>query len=366
MRNFVLLLLAVCSAFTALTQNLQSKNLPSDSVIVIPYNAKGDKYVEFKIRDIVYSDSTERECSISFNAMIKSVGQKTKVGEFYNQFLGTQDYFFGYVIDGTKRFGRLCSPTVINKNDSVKIYCQLKLYHGDNNSIYYLNHKLLSIPAYDGRIKEEQNRLEKLRLQQEAKRKRDSIEVYYMPIEDRLISDYAFELPKGYTLPDTLRISEGKYGIKGKKLMRVIHFYGRCDTIYQNGFTESEISSYESAIANNYMKSKPIEKINDREVFRYFSIGDSIQDFLSRLGSKKVIDCGGARYQLSFPHELTKEPEVFEFRFYEGRLSQIERITPIKHSLPTNDIKTAFQLLKMKDDIEKAAKSRKQTQKKSH
>lgn len=321
----------------------------------MPCNSKGDKYIEFKIKDIIYSDSTERDCNLKFNIIVKSIGQKAKIG-LYENYFGSQDYFFGYVVDGTKRFGRFCSNAEVKKNDSIIVPCQLKLYHNDKSSIYYTNRKLFNIPVYDGNVKAESLRIERARIEAEAKRRQDSIKVYYMPPATQLMSNYTLEVPKGYRLPDTLQISKDKYGLRGQKIMRIINFYGRRDTIYQHGFTESEIRDYESAIRAAYLRSKPIEKINDREVFSYFAIGDTIQDFLKRTGNKKIHIVDDNCYQLTFPHELTKEPQIIEFNFYDGKLSNIKRITPI-NSLPTNNVRTAFQLLKFKDDLDKIEKA---------
>ncbi len=348
----------------ATAQNV--RKLEENQSVIVPFNDKGDKYVEFKVLDVEYSDSTRSCCNLKFNILIKSVGQKIKLGEF-NGVLGSQDYFFGYMFDG-RRYERLCNSLVVNKNDSARVTCRLRLDDGSKRGVIcYLTNKLFSIPTYDGRVIEEKRRIEHERLQAEAKRAQDSIRAYSMPPISSVLANYELEIPEGYILPDTLKISDNKYGIKGKRVMKIVNFYGRCDTVYQDGLAQADLSEYNSAIKKAYYRSLPFENINDRNIFNCFYIGDSLQDFLSRLGTKKVHISDRGGYQITVPDALTKKPETFEFFFYDDKISKIERITRPRNTLPTNDIWTAFQLMQLKDelgDLEKATKRLRQSRKK--
>lgn len=167
------------------------------------------------------------------------------------------------------------------------------------------------------------------------------------------------------SIPDTILIRTDKgnmiiscfYVISGKNIMRVSHNQKteKRDTVFYEGMDEDSEGRYRREVYLLKLKSKPIEQINDREAFDYFSIGDSIQAFTSRLGNKKV-HVSYTGYQLIFPDELTKKPQVIEFVFWDGILKKIERITKV-NSLPTNDVWTAFQLMQVKEslnDLEKA------------
>lgn len=167
------------------------------------------------------------------------------------------------------------------------------------------------------------------------------------------------------SIPDTVLIRTDRgnaitsrfYTIKGKDLMRVDLYSNseKFDTTFFEGLDEDDKRRYNHEIYLIKLRRKPIEQINDREAFSYFEIGDSIQHFTSRLGSKKV-HVSYTGYQLTFPDEITKKPQVIEFCFYDGILKRIERVTSI-NSLPTNDVWTAFQLMQIKEslnDLEKA------------
>lgn len=167
------------------------------------------------------------------------------------------------------------------------------------------------------------------------------------------------------SVPDTLLIRTDRghiitsrfYVIDGKNLIRISHNSEteKCDTTFYDELDDDSRQRYNHEVYLIQLRSKPIEQINDREAFSYFSIGDSIQDFTNRLGSKKV-HVSYTGYQLTFPDELTKKPQVIEFCFYDGVLKKIERKSNV-NSLPTNDVWTAFQLMQIKDslnDLEKA------------
>ena len=131
----------------------------------------------------------------------------------------------------------------------------------------------------------------------------------------------------------------------------------KSDTTVYDEMGEYYERCYKHEIYLLKLRNKPIEQINDREAFDYFSIGDSIQDFTRRLGSKKV-HVSYTGYQLTFPDEITKKPHVIEFVFWDGILKKIERITKV-NTLPTNDVWTAFQLMQIKEslnDLEQAVK----------
>ena len=174
-------------------------------------------------------------------------------------------------------------------------------------------------------------------------------------------------LDSNIAVPDTVLIRTDRgntitsrfYVIKGKDLIRIDQYSNseKCDTTFFEGLDEDDKRRYNHEVYLINLRSKPIEQINDREAFSYFEIGDSIQYFTSRLGSKKV-HVSYTGYQLTFPDEFTKKPQVIEFCFYDGILKKIERITSV-NSLPTNDVWTAFQLIQIKEslnDLEKAIK----------
>lgn len=170
------------------------------------------------------------------------------------------------------------------------------------------------------------------------------------------------------SIPDTVLIRTDRgnvitsrfYVVNGTNLMRISHNSEteKCDTTFFAGLDEDDRTRYNKEVYLIKLRSKPIEQINDREAFNYFQIGDSIEYFLSKLGSKKVrISYTG--YQLSFPDEFSGKPQVIEYKFWDdGILHGIERITEI-NTLPTNDVWTAFQLMQIKDslnDLENAVK----------
>lgn len=168
-------------------------------------------------------------------------------------------------------------------------------------------------------------------------------------------------------IPDTLLVSTDKggivtsryYALNGQNLMRISYNNEteKSDTTVYDEMGEYYERCYKHEIYLLKLRSKPIEQINDREAFDYFSIGDSIQDFTRRLGTKKV-HVSYTGYQLIFPDEITKKPQVIEFVFWDGILKKIERITKI-NTLPTNDVWTAFQLMQIKEslnDLERAVK----------
>ena len=168
-------------------------------------------------------------------------------------------------------------------------------------------------------------------------------------------------------IPDTLLISTDKGSIitsrynalNGQKLMRISYNneIEKSDTTVYDEMGEYYERYYKHEVYLLKLRNKPIEQINDREAFDYFAIGDSIQDFTRRLGNKKV-HVSYTGYQLTFPDEITKKPQVIEFVFWDGVLTKIERITKV-NTLPTNDVWTAFQLMQIKEslnDLEQAVK----------
>lgn len=168
-------------------------------------------------------------------------------------------------------------------------------------------------------------------------------------------------------IPDTLLISTDKgsiitsryYALNGQKLMRISYNneIEKSDTTVYDEMGEYYERYYKHEVYLLKLRNKPIEQINDREAFDYFAIGDSIQDFTRRLGNKKV-HVSYTGYQLTFPDEITKKPQVIEFVFWDGVLTKIERITKV-NTLPTNDVWTAFQLMQIKEslnDLEQAVK----------
>lgn len=172
-------------------------------------------------------------------------------------------------------------------------------------------------------------------------------------------SIYTTKSDSQISIPDTVLIRTDRgstitsrfYVIKGKDMIRV-DFYSnseKCDTAFFEGLDEDDKRRYNHEVYLIKLRSKPIEQINDREAFSYFEIGDSIQHFTSRLGSKKV-HVSYTGYQLTFPDEITKKPQVIEFCFYDGILKKIERVTSV-NSLPTNDVWTAFQLMQIKESL---------------
>ena len=146
-------------------------------------------------------------------------------------------------------------------------------------------------------------------------------------------------LDSNIAVPDTVLIRTDRgntitsrfYVIKGKDLIRIDQYSNseKCDTTFFEGLDEDDKRRYNHEVYLINLRSKPIEQINDREAFSYFEIGDSIQYFTSRLGSKKV-HVSYTGYQLTFPDEFTKKPQVIEFCFYDGILKKIERITSVK------------------------------------
>lgn len=188
-----------------------------------------------------------------------------------------------------------------------------------------------------------------------------------------------FKVGTSVSIPDTILIRTDRgniitsrfYVVNGKDLIRISvnSDTEKCDTAFFEGLDEEDIIRYNKEVYLIKLRSKPIEQINDKEAFDYFQIGDSIEYFLSKLGSKKVhISYTG--YQLSFPDEISGKPQVIEYKFWDdGLLHGIERITK-NNTLPTNDVWTAFQLMQIKEslnDLEKAVKllqSKKRTQSK--
>ena len=133
-------------------------------------------------------------------------------------------------------------------------------------------------------------------------------------------------------IPDTLLISTDKgsiitsryYALNGQKLMRISYNneIEKSDTTVYDEMGEYYERYYKHEVYLLKLRNKPIEQINDREAFDYFAIGDSIQDFTRRLGNKKV-HVSYTGYQLTFPDEITKKPQVIEFVFWDGVLTFI-------------------------------------------
>ena len=161
-------------------------------------------------------------------------------------------------------------------------------------------------------------------------------------------------------IPDTVLIRTDRgniitsrfYVVNAKDLIRIDYKADteKSDTTFFEGLNEDDLRLYNSAIYSIKLRQKPIEQINDQEAFYYFEIGDSLEYFLSKLGSKKVY-VSYTGYQLSFPEELTGKPQIIEYKFWDdGILHGIERITKV-NTLPTNDVWTAFQLIEIKESL---------------
>lgn len=142
----------------------------------VPSNSNGTKYINFTIRNVIFSDSTSNECKLDYDVVVSSIGQKTKIGEYENP-LFVQDYFFGWREENSNVQSRFLDKTEIAKNDSIVNHQSTKLYNNDHRRkiIYYKNTPLFIIPHYDGSVYAEKARLERERIYLAEKAHRDSI-----------------------------------------------------------------------------------------------------------------------------------------------------------------------------------------------
>ena len=122
----------------------------------------------------------------------------------------------------------------------------------------------------------------------------------------------------------------------------------KCDTTFYDCISDFTREAYNRELRLIKLRQKPISKVDADEVFDYFSIGDSIVNVTKRLGNKKihVIPRG---YEVAFYNKGRRKNEIFEFCFFDGKLSSIGRASI--NALPTNDVWTAFFLMSFKEEI---------------
>lgn len=138
------------------------------------------------------------------------------------------------------------------------------------------------------------------------------------------------------------------YVVNGSKEMVIYASKVKRDTTFYDNLCEETAAAYDRKLYLIKLRQLPVSKINANQVFSYFNIGDSIEEVTKRLGNKKIhITPKG--YEVSFYNSFSKKHEVFEFTFWDGKLSSMSRAAT--NSLPTNDVWLAFNILPLKEDM---------------
>lgn len=143
------------------------------------------------------------------------------------------------------------------------------------------------------------------------------------------------------------------YVIRGSREMVISVYKEKTDTVFYDEVSAYTLERYKHELYLNKLRSKPVSKIDADEVFEYFPLGAAFKDIVNRLGSKKIY-ITSIGFKVMFFNKFYKKNETFEFCFVDERLSSIRR--PSTNTLPTNDIREAFQLLKFRNDLKKAIK----------
>ena len=159
-------------------------------------------------------------------------------------------------------------------------------------------------------------------------------------------------------IPDTILIWTDKipvlstttehYVIKGTREMIIRISDEKRDTTFYEKMCEQTFMRYPERLRIISLRALPIEKIDADMALDYFSIGDSIEYVTKRLGNKKihVYESG---YKVPFYNKFSKKNEIIDLKFIDGKLCSISR--PSTNTLPTNNLWTAFQLLKLEDSL---------------
>ena len=148
---------------------------------------------------------------------------------------------------------------------------------------------------------------------------------------------------------DKNEISVTKYFVvNGCKEMIVHISNNKCDTTFYDDMSELTREAYIKELKLAKLRQKPISQIYADDVFNYFEIKDSITNVTKRLRNKKI-HVTPRGYEVAFYNKFLKRNEIFEFTFFEGKLSSISRASI--NTLPTNDVWLAFQLMPLKEEL---------------
>lgn len=171
-----------------------------------------------------------------------------------------------------------------------------------------------------------------------------------------LIFILVYNAVSAQSLSDTILVATDKanfavtkyFVLGGTREMVVYQSKEKCDTTFYEDLSDFTKEAYNKELKLIKIRQKHISKINADEVFDYFSIGDSIGNVTKRLGSKKIhITPRG--YEVAFYNNKRKKNEIFEFSFFDGKLSSIGRSAT--NTLPTNDVWLAFKLIPFKEEM---------------
>lgn len=154
------------------------------------------------------------------------------------------------------------------------------------------------------------------------------------------------------------------YVLNGKREMIIFESIDKNDTIFQDSLSYETNKRFNRQLYLYNIRALPIEKIDESKAFDYFEIGDTKENFIKKLGSKKyqITEFGDLR--ITFPDNFSKKNIIIEYNFdSDDKLCKISRITPVNNnrSLPTNDVVEAFRLLKLQDDLKKNNSTKRKT-----
>ena len=162
-------------------------------------------------------------------------------------------------------------------------------------------------------------------------------------------------------IPDTILVKTVKnpvfhqkhYVLMGETEMIVYFGEEKNDTAYYSPLDAEILPYYQRALSIYNLRLKPVNKIDADEVFDYFPMGSSPEEVIRLLGNKKV-SISDNTLEVVFYNHWHKKNEVFTFKFHEGQLYDISR--PGTSTLPTSDLRTAFQLVELKSNLKQLEK----------
>ena len=361
------ILLVLCCSFLWINSiQAELPLLEKGESVQYPLDKNGKTYLNFHLQDIQYSDSTERSCIALYTFHVTSVGVGTAFGNVSKLPKKTvaikSPYFQKYTgiswVGPIEMLGR--KDLLIPKDSSALIQFRIE-YIGEKAEFYVNAQKVAYISyKYDNSIA--------LRKQAEKKRKLWAEEKYALISQDLNINI----AEQGNCGTDTLFLYSSKmtpfdtdinrYYIINSERMMVTCTEEKLqyrDTFYFDKMPQFLLEDYQKEIAQAQkfvkLRSKDVSEIDAREVFDYFPRGTDIVEFTKQMG-KKNLAVTPCCYETTFYDKLEKKDVLFQFTFSDsGKLSSIKREST--NTMPTNDVWSAFMLLKTVDTFRDLGKS---------
>lgn len=347
------ILFALCMLMSSICIAQSLPTLEKGSSFQFPLDKKGKKHLDFYLKDIQYSDSTERSCFALYTFRVTSIGIGTAMGDFQKMPKKTivikNPYVLKYTgISWEKPIEMLSQSNIIIPQDSSTLI-QYKFELWGQKAEFYVNaQKVANINIkYDNTIALQKLAEKKRKLWTEEKFASISQNLSVNIAEQRSCGVDTLFLYSSKVTPFDTDISQ-YYIINSKKMMVVcseeeLHYI---DTFYFDNMSEYLLEIYnieaEKMQRLTKLRSKKVTEIDAREVFDYFPRRMDIVEFTKQMGNKQlaVTPCC---YETTFYDKYEKKNVLFQFTFSDsGKLTSIKREST--NTMPTNDVWSAFML----------------------